>query len=74
MNEDQQNWKFYGLSCVTCCGLLTCCLFLIYVYWIYQHGKINQIEWEMATITAQDYTVERSITKKEYDEWYKTEY
>ena len=37
-------------------------------------GKLNQVEWDMATITAADYTVEMPIKEKSYLAWYQREY
>jgi hypothetical protein len=37
-------------------------------------GKINQVEWDVATITANDYTVEMKIRRSKYKEWYEKEY
>lgn len=54
--------------------MLTCCIFSIFVRWMHLQGKVNQIEWDMATITASDYTVEMTIHKNDYDEWYSRDY
>jgi len=32
-------------------------------------GKINQFEWEMATITVSDYSVEHDIDTRAYKKW-----
>jgi len=45
-------------------------LFTIFVRWLYLKGKLNQVEWDMATITAADYTVEMAIKEKSYLAWY----
>jgi len=49
-------------------------LFTIFVRWLYLKGKLNQVEWDMATITAADYTVEMPIKEKSYLAWYQREY
>ncbi len=41
---------------------------------MYLKGKINQVEWDMNTITAADYTVELKINKESYIEWSKEIY
>lgn len=61
--------------CVNCFfGILTCLLFTILIRWLYLKGKLNQIEWDMSTITAGDYTVEVKIKKKSFKTWYKEQY
>ena len=69
MTSEQQSTKFRQLCVVTFFGSLTACLFAIFVRWIYLQGKIHQIEWDMATITAGDYTVEMPIKKENYLDW-----
>lgn len=46
-------------TCYICC--LIAYLFTISLRHLYQGGKIQQLEWDMATITAGDYTVEFKI-------------
>lgn len=59
---------------ITAFGILTCCLFTIFTRWLYFKGKLNQVEWDMATITAADYTVEMRIKPKPYKAWFEQEY
>ena len=35
---------------------------------------ISQLEWDMATITAGDYTVEQVINAETFQSWYDTHY
>lgn len=61
--------------CVNCFfGILTCFLFTILVRWLHLKGKLNQIEWDMNTITAGDYTVEVKIKKSSFKKWFKEDY
>jgi hypothetical protein len=46
------------ISCIT---ILIALLFLVQIRRLYQGGNIAQIEWDLATITAGDYTVEWEI-------------
>jgi len=50
-------------------GSLICFLFTVSIRYMYQSGKIKQLEWDMSTITAGDYTVEINITRNSYDNW-----
>ena len=49
-------------------------LFSIMIRSLYYGGKIKLLEWDFATITAGDYTVELPIPEKAYVEWYDNEY
>ncbi len=60
-------------TCYICC--LIAYLFTISLRHLYQGGKIQQLEWDMATITAGDYTVELKIDEDGYrTQWYNNEY
>jgi len=49
-------------------------LFTIMLRHLYQGGKVQQLEWDMSTITAGDYTVEFKIGADNYRQWYNNEY
>lgn len=49
-------------------------LFTIAIRQLYQGGKIQRLEWDMATITAGDYTVELQIDEDGYRSWYNNDY
>lgn len=58
--------------------IATCCfisyLFTISLRHLYQGDKMRQLEWDLATITAGDYTVELEIDSDDYRHWYNHEY
>ena len=66
MDKAEQSSKYKSLCTVSFFGIFTCCLFTIFVRWLYMKGKINQVEWDVATITANDYTVEMKIRRSKY--------
>ena len=49
-------------------------MFLVQIRRLYQGGKITQLDWDMATITAGDYTVEFEIKEESYIDWYDLHY
>ena len=55
-----------------------CCLisylFTIALRYLFQGGKIQQIEWDMATVTAGDFAVEIDIDPTSYGTWYTSVY
>jgi hypothetical protein len=54
---------------VTALGVLTCCLFIVFMKWLFWSLRMHQIEWDMSTITAEDYTIEMPIALHEYKTW-----
>ena len=45
-------------------------LFVTGLHKLYYGGKVEQLEWDLATVTAGDYTVEFDIEKESYNDWY----
>ena len=41
---------------------------------LYRGGKLKMVEWDVAMVTAADYTVEWAIPEDVYDRWYHEEY
>ena len=41
---------------------------------LYRGGKLKMVEWDVAMVTAADYTVEWAIPEEVYDRWYNEEY
>jgi hypothetical protein len=50
-------------------AILIAILFFLQLRNLYQGSKVMQLEWDMATITAGDYTVEMKIDQKAYEDW-----
>ena len=46
------------------------CVYYLMVRYNRQNGKIKFLEFDLATITAGDYSVEFKIQRKNYDTWY----
>ena len=55
-------------------SVLVAMLFSIMIRSLHYGGKIKLLEWDFATITAGDYTVELPIPETAYVEWYDNEY
>jgi len=49
-------------------------LFVIVLSKLYKGGKIEQLEWDVSTVTAGDYSVEFDIPRENYENWYNTVY
>lgn len=59
---------------VVATGILIAFLFTITIRLLYQGGKMEQIDWDMTTITAGDYTVELEINLEQYEQWERNTY
>jgi len=68
--NDVLDTKYKQVSLAVSTGVLICLLFTISIRYMFQGGKMKQIDWDMATITAGDYTVEFDIPEAAYDDWY----
>ena len=62
------------MALVTSTAILIAFLFSITVKSLFQGGKIKRLEWDMATITAADYSVEFEIPEVGYQKWYDEDY
>ena len=59
---------------VTATNVLIAFLFTIGIRMTYQGQKMKQIDWDMSTITAGDYSVEFEIPRTGYDNWFNEHY
>ena len=62
--------KYRGLCVSTFFGTLICCTFTFVIRWLKKKSRLDQINWDMKTITASDYSVELKISKSNYKKWY----
>ena len=75
MSQDQQDAKFRQISLYVCIAVFVALFYYLRIRHLIEKTNIDYLEWDLATVTAADYTVERTITKTEYDAWlvtYKT--
>ena len=49
-------------------------LFVINLSSLYKGGKIQQLEWDISTVTLGDYSVEFELPRRNYEEWYNRTY
>lgn len=60
--------RFQG-SIISCLGVFACLAFMITVYFLKKNSKIKNLEWDVSTITAGDYTVEYKISEDAYKQF-----
>jgi len=68
-NYDEQAVKYEQISLAVATAVLIAFLFTVSIRYMYQGGKIVQLEWDMATVTAGDFAVEFPIKKQGYLDW-----
>lgn len=61
--------KHNQISVVSCCGVFLVCVYIIVIYYFKRVSKLNQLDWDIQTITPGDYTVQYEITDKAY-KWF----
>lgn len=74
MDENTQHLKYNQMATTVAIICFIAYLFTIMLRHLFQGGKIQQLEWDMSTITAGDYTVEFPIGSDNYRRWYDQEY
>lgn len=70
MTESQQYNKYRGLCAVVTLSTLIGCVYYLMVRYNRQISKIKLLEYDLATITAGDYSVEFKIQRQNYLTWY----
>lgn len=60
------------LACATATAISL--LFVLVLQTLYKGGKITQLEWDLSTVTAGDYSVEFEIPATAYNIWYTRTY
>jgi len=57
------------MSLAVATALLIALLYTVSIRYMFQGGKIVQLEWDVATVTAGDFSVEFAIKKQNYLHW-----
>ena len=73
-SAENQSMKYNQMCLISGTAILIALLFTVTMRYLFQGGKITKIDWDMATVTAGDYSVEIDIYKENYDEWMKNSY
>ena len=68
-SQENLDMKYNQMCLIVSSACLIALLFTIVIRWLYQGGKMKQIDWDMSTVTAGDYTVEMMICREGYDDW-----
>ena len=68
-SQEDQSTKYQQMSFTVFINILIAFFFTITIRYLYQGGKITQLDWDMSTVTAGDYTVEFDITRDAYNDW-----
>jgi Glu-tRNA(Gln) amidotransferase subunit E-like FAD-binding protein len=66
--------KFRQLSLVSSLSVFIACLFMIVIYFYKKSSTLQQLEWDMSTITPGDYTLQMEITTNMWNYFLKEVY
>jgi hypothetical protein len=66
MSEEEQDVKYKEMCVVVSTGIFVCICFYLFARGTYSAQKLQQVEWDMATVTAADYAVELEIKSEAY--------
>ena len=69
--QDELSAKHSKMSMVSCLGVFMVSIYMIVIYWFKRVSKLQQLDWDIQTITPGDYTVQMEISDKAY-EWFMT--
>lgn len=53
-------------SIVACIAVFSCLFFLVMNFYLRRMTQIKHVEWDVATVTAGDYTVDMKINQRQY--------
>lgn len=71
---EQQAQKFEIMNISVATATLICLLYVVVLKGLWKGGVLQQLEWDISTVTAGDYTVEVPISKEAYLQWKLNEY
>ena len=73
-SEPELSTKFDQVSLTVSITMLISLLFVLVLKYLYKGGKIQQLEWDLSTVTAGDFSVEFEIPADAYSTWYQQTY
>lgn len=65
----EQEVKYDQMALAVGTAFLIAMLYTVAIRYMFQGGKIVQLEWDVATVTAGDFSVEFAIKKENYLHW-----
>lgn len=74
MDDATRTTKKEQAAMISCLGVLLVCVYLTVIYYFKRASDLNQMEWDIQTITPGDYTAQLEISQKAYDFFLKNIY
>ena len=71
-DQEQLQEKHQMASKIACLGVLLVLVYLTCLHYFKRHSKLDQVKWDMLTITPGDYTMQMEITEKMYKHYMDT--
>lgn len=65
-DSEQLQEKHQMASKIACLGVLMVLVYLTCLHYFKRHSELDQVRWDMLTITPGDYTMQMEITEKMY--------
>lgn len=69
IDESQMWFRYRAVTFMVWMGLLMALLFYVYVRFASNSSHIQALEFDLDTVTAQDYSIEFQINKEVYEAW-----
>ena len=74
ITELEQYEKYNQLTLVTVLTMMATFLYSLLIYWLQTTSKLDQVKYDLKTITAGDFTVEYDITAEMYETFLRDHY
>lgn len=62
MSQEQQDFKFRQIAFYSCIAVFVACFYFLRIRHMMEKVNLDRIEWDLSTVTAADYTVNKVIT------------
>lgn len=69
MNNDEQYVKYRQLCLYASIVLFVAAFYFFRIRHLIEKQNLEHMEWDLQTVTAGDYTIQKPITKEEYDDF-----
>ena len=74
MSQQQQDAKFRQIAFYSCIAVFVAFFYFLRIRHLMEKVNLDHIEWDLSTVTAADYTVNKVITHEEYNDWLENHY
>ncbi|CDW86701.1 UNKNOWN [Stylonychia lemnae] len=65
-SDEELKEKYSQVSIISCFSIFAACIYAITIYFVKKYSKLNQIDWDLKTVTPGDYTLRYEISTEAY--------